>query len=345
MCHKYTNKSILESNTILYDGREKNFCSENCHNIYIIAHRKIVGCDWCRVKKYNFDLIQRRSPTGVNGMVKFCSLTCLGLHQVSVTACAQKPTNCDQCHKTLPVLYHLTMSDGTIRNFCSYNCCSTFQDQFNKAPLTLNTSKVETITVSNTGGVTRKVRRRRGARGGPPNLIRIQAPRTENPSPIVMPIIQSVMSLAPLEEQLSQAQEESVNSSKENAPPPLAPITRQKILTQELRNLLLVKTKDYVTQCNVMTLAKPIVDEKENMIKPVLMDKGIQTDDMPEETRLTLVPVPIFIPSPSPMYSMPVPRAYPFSLPIPVPVMIPLTRNTSQNVMRQIQVCILVLIY
>lgn len=40
--------------------------------------------------------------------------------------------------KSSQPMYHLTMSDATTRNFCSYNCVMTFQNQFSKKPLTLN---------------------------------------------------------------------------------------------------------------------------------------------------------------------------------------------------------------
>jgi len=48
---------------------------------------------------------------------------------------------CDQCHKFVPAQYHLTMSDASVRNFCSYACVMQFQSQFTSttpksAPLT-----------------------------------------------------------------------------------------------------------------------------------------------------------------------------------------------------------------
>lgn len=40
--------------------------------------------------------------------------------------------------KSSQPMYHLTMSDATTRNFCSYGCVMAFQNQFAKKPLTLN---------------------------------------------------------------------------------------------------------------------------------------------------------------------------------------------------------------
>lgn len=44
---------------------------------------------------------------------------------------------CDNCNISTKSLYHLTMSDASIRNFCSYNCVMLFQGQFPKAPILL----------------------------------------------------------------------------------------------------------------------------------------------------------------------------------------------------------------
>lgn len=37
--------------------------------------------------------------------------------------------------------YHLTMSDSSIRNFCTYQCVMSFQSRFSNLPLTLETKQ------------------------------------------------------------------------------------------------------------------------------------------------------------------------------------------------------------
>lgn len=56
------------------------FCSKTCLNIFIITNRKIVPCNWCKVKKYNFDMIKKELKTGQ--VMMMCSLNCLTLYQV-----------------------------------------------------------------------------------------------------------------------------------------------------------------------------------------------------------------------------------------------------------------------
>lgn len=38
-------------------------------------------------------------------------------------------TKCDMCKRTSLAQYHLTMSDATVRNFCTYQCVMQFQVQ------------------------------------------------------------------------------------------------------------------------------------------------------------------------------------------------------------------------
>lgn len=60
----------------------------------------------------------------------FCSLNCLSLYRVNLQATSNQAVVCDQCHKCVPAQYHLTMSDASVRNFCSYQCVMAFQSQF-----------------------------------------------------------------------------------------------------------------------------------------------------------------------------------------------------------------------
>jgi hypothetical protein len=88
MCRRNFPNEVLEKNTMFYDNVQYSFCSNSCQNIYIIAHRKIVPCVWCKVKKYNFDMIRRYFKTGP--VLNMCSINCLSLFQVSVNAVHSK---------------------------------------------------------------------------------------------------------------------------------------------------------------------------------------------------------------------------------------------------------------
>lgn len=86
MCHKQFERRLDQNHTLYKNVRDFSvFCSKVCMNIYITLHRSIVPCQWCKVKKYNFDMIQR---VATNQCV--CSLNCLNLCDVSVNAISMK---------------------------------------------------------------------------------------------------------------------------------------------------------------------------------------------------------------------------------------------------------------
>lgn len=50
MCKKYFDKDAEgDKFNIFYDGVPHNFCCKTCMNVYILAKRKIVPCNWCKV--------------------------------------------------------------------------------------------------------------------------------------------------------------------------------------------------------------------------------------------------------------------------------------------------------
>lgn len=125
MCKKYFDR--LKSGSIFFYAEDTPhvFCGKTCMNVYILANRKIVACNWCKVKKYNFDLIRKVSVTGQ--VLMMCSLNCLTLYQASVNAVTTRRIRCDYCMTFAQPKYHLTMSDATVRNFCDYACVMSFQ--------------------------------------------------------------------------------------------------------------------------------------------------------------------------------------------------------------------------
>lgn len=136
MCRKYFERKSSNAHTIYQGNDAKLFCSKVCMNIYIISNRKIAPCQWCKVRKYNFDMIQKVSAQ--NGTMMLCSINCLSMCEVSMNAIAMKQLKCDQCNSMTTPQYHLTMSDASMRNFCTYQCVMAFQSQFSRAPLTLD---------------------------------------------------------------------------------------------------------------------------------------------------------------------------------------------------------------
>jgi len=69
---------------IYYDGLSKIFCCKACQNVFVMQKRKIVPCAYCKVKKYNFDMIEKFPPGQTTNSHLYCSLNCLNLHNMQM---------------------------------------------------------------------------------------------------------------------------------------------------------------------------------------------------------------------------------------------------------------------
>jgi len=127
-CGIYCYKDGSSPQFIQFEGQQKRFCSFMCVNSFKTLNKKVVSCAWCNCKKSNFDMIERVDAN--NKYQLFCSLNCLSLYRVNLQATSNQAVTCDQCRKCVPAQYHLTMSDASVRNFCSYQCVMAFQSQF-----------------------------------------------------------------------------------------------------------------------------------------------------------------------------------------------------------------------
>ncbi|KAK7086614.1 hypothetical protein SK128_015285, partial [Halocaridina rubra] len=140
----------------LYHGGHqlRVFCSDSCVNVFILSARRIVNCDFCKVKKYNFDMIHRQVDEDFLEYY-YCSLQCTrnrhdasGKTSSAAGTAATESTNdssgnisapsstdapmtvCSMCNTTAKAQFHMVMSDNTLRSFCQYDCASRYKSTF-----------------------------------------------------------------------------------------------------------------------------------------------------------------------------------------------------------------------
>ncbi|KAL6426401.1 hypothetical protein ACFW04_009116 [Cataglyphis niger] len=316
-CKKFFELPNKQHFIVFYDNEPHTFCNKTCLNIFIITNRKIVPCNWCKVKKYNFDMIKKELKTGPTLMM--CSLNCLTLYQVSINAVSAKRINCDFCKEYSLAHYHLTMSDATIRNFCSYNCVMNFQAQYTKSPITIPSSDDPVPT----GMPKRTTLSQKSANQTIQKSNDIQSKKS-------MPVISSVTSLAALGNgQASPNSQQNSMVMPTNAIPNQSTqiVYKQQVITRPPSP---VKIQNKTTQC------KPLVHTKGVSVRPHPCTKWTQTKEKVQQV-IVPIPVPIYVPFPMHMYSMPFPVPMPFPLPIPVPLFIPTTRNSAKGIMKDIK--------
>ncbi|XP_012280636.1 zinc finger MYM-type protein 3 [Orussus abietinus] len=327
-CKKFFELPNKKTFVVFYENEAHTFCTKTCLNIFIITNRKIVPCNWCKVKKYNFDMIKKELKTGQ--VMMMCSLNCLTLYQVSINAVSARRINCDFCKEFSQAQYHLTMSDATIRNFCSYNCVMNFQAQYTKSPITIPSSDDPVPT-----GMPKRTIPQRTIIPAPPKPTEIQPKKN-------LPVISSVTSLASmgngqsLSQQASPTSQQNVNTSVNNVVPVPQSTTVHGQATQVIyKQQVITRPPSPVKVHNKSTQCKPVVHTKGVSVRPHPCSKSTQTDEIQQIA--VPIPVPIYVPVPMHMYSMPYPVPFPFPLPIPVPIFIPTTRNSAKGIFKDIK--------
>ncbi|KAI1231229.1 hypothetical protein IHE44_0008166 [Lamprotornis superbus] len=133
-------KKILQKGQTAYQrkGSTQLFCSTLCLTGYTIpASRPPAStkktCSSCSKEILNPKDI-RHEVNYQNVVHKLCSDACFSqfrsANNLTMNCCVQ--VQCNSCKTSANPQYHLAMSDGSIRNFCSYNCVAAFQNLFNK---------------------------------------------------------------------------------------------------------------------------------------------------------------------------------------------------------------------
>ncbi|XP_063697034.1 zinc finger MYM-type protein 4 isoform X1 [Culicoides brevitarsis] len=373
LCCKHFERKENEAFT-LYPGTTEFvvFCSKICMNIYITSNRKIVPCQWCKVKKYDFDMIRK-----ITTNVVMCSLNCVTLCELSVNAMQQTRVKCDQCKAMKQSQYHLTMSDNSIRNFCTYQCVMSFQSRFSKEPLTLDQNESE-ISAPVPTGLPKRVKK---------NASRVQSqvqsrstsrtqtsflqqfslsrnygdtpPRPQETRPVgrlpPLPLITNARSLAPF---ISKGKGKGKHYKGIPCPDirvlleplPTLPSTRVVIGEDgeylpprkpppkiEFETYVVHMPREVKEMSNMSTQCDVITENQEVNVKPEQATQELQTDSDLEEVKTCILPVPIFIPTPIRSFALPRPVPKPFIFPIPVPVFIPITKSTAASVMKLVQ--------
>ncbi|XP_039589687.1 zinc finger MYM-type protein 4 isoform X5 [Passer montanus] len=138
-CGGYCYSASGQCHILQIEGQSKKFCSSVCVTGYKQKSAKITPCTLCKSLRSSAEMVEGTNNLGK--MELFCSVNCLSAYRVKMVTSSGVQVQCNSCKTSANPQYHLAMSDGSIRNFCSYNCVVAFQNLFNK-PAGLNSSVV-----------------------------------------------------------------------------------------------------------------------------------------------------------------------------------------------------------
>ncbi|XP_051493916.1 zinc finger MYM-type protein 4 isoform X5 [Apus apus] len=138
-CGGYCYSGSGQCHTLQIEGHSKKFCNAACVTAYKKKSAKITPCTLCKSLRSSAEMVESTNNLGKTEL--FCSVNCLSAYRVKMVTSAGVQVQCNSCKISANPQYHLAMSDGSIRNFCSYSCVVAFQNLFNK-PAGMNSSVV-----------------------------------------------------------------------------------------------------------------------------------------------------------------------------------------------------------
>uniref|UniRef100_A0A8C3UPG9 TRASH domain-containing protein n=1 Tax=Catharus ustulatus TaxID=91951 RepID=A0A8C3UPG9_CATUS len=129
-CGGYCYSGSGQCHVLQIEGQSKKFCSSVCVTAFKQKSAKITPCTLCKSLRSSAEMVE--SANNLGKMELFCSVNCLSAYRVKMVTSSGVQVQCNSCKTSANPQYHLAMSDGSIRNFCSYNCVAAFQNLFNK---------------------------------------------------------------------------------------------------------------------------------------------------------------------------------------------------------------------
>nr|XP_054586132.1 zinc finger MYM-type protein 4 isoform X1 [Nothobranchius furzeri] len=124
-CGLYCNSSSGSCQVLTIEKTQLNFCSPTCVGTYKLTCRKMTECSNCHKSVLVSCTIMERDHKGKVQL--YCTPSCVEQSRPPQHALSGTPFPCCLCKVSAVPQYHLAMVDGTIRNFCSYNCVSMFR--------------------------------------------------------------------------------------------------------------------------------------------------------------------------------------------------------------------------
>ncbi|XP_033497990.1 zinc finger MYM-type protein 4-like isoform X3 [Epinephelus lanceolatus] len=128
-CGLYCNSNSGSCHTLTIERSQLNFCGPTCINTYKQTCRKLVSCACCHKMAIASSTIMERDQRGKVQL--YCSSACVEQSRPPRHVLMGAAFPCCQCRVSAVPQYHLAMVDGTIRNFCSYDCVTIYRKSGN----------------------------------------------------------------------------------------------------------------------------------------------------------------------------------------------------------------------
>ncbi|XP_046873791.1 zinc finger MYM-type protein 4 isoform X1 [Hypomesus transpacificus] len=130
-CGMYCSSKGSGCQNLIIGDVNLRFCSPTCISTYKQTCSKLMKCSHCGNEAMVSTMLVSNDPLGKVKL--YCSSTCVSYSRPPQHILSGTPFPCTHCKVNAVPQYHLAMVDGSIRNFCSHDCVTTFRS---RAPLT-----------------------------------------------------------------------------------------------------------------------------------------------------------------------------------------------------------------
>lgn len=124
-CGLYCNSNSDSCQTLMVDKSEMNFCGPTCISTYKQTCSKTAECACCHKVAVVSSTIMEVDKKGKVQL--YCSNSCVEKSRPAKHMLSETAFPCSLCKVSAVPQYHLAMVDGTIRNFCSLDCVTTYR--------------------------------------------------------------------------------------------------------------------------------------------------------------------------------------------------------------------------
>ncbi|CAG7820398.1 unnamed protein product [Allacma fusca] len=304
ICSKYLNLELGVLPPAFYVSASRKvygFCSATCKNVYVLRSRQILACTTCKVKKYNYDLMEHIDENDVSAFA-VCSLNCI-----------PKPSQ-------YIINLRETLTPATTASEM-LNKSRIGQDRQSSLPGT-TPSKIRTTIVSNDGSELNP--------DGDSQDIRISSVSSlakGSASTVVLDDEESSRSCR-IDAATGFYNDIGAQDGFDEWNSKMVDVTEDEIneMIVSVGSVVVFPPKEPTEQRNKGCLVRPFTKSVGTYVD---MDISVDAGDVREKYIPILIPVPVYVPFP--FYGLESPAPVPFPVPLPVPIPIPIAMPNNEQ--------------
>ncbi|XP_071369672.1 zinc finger MYM-type protein 4-like [Centroberyx affinis] len=113
--------------TLKTEDGNKSLCNAECLAKFKEKIKTPQPCTVCHTSKLMFDMVENKNSVDIVEL--FCTSSCVMAYKIQNVRASGDLLSCDSCGEATVPAYHVAMSDTSIKNFCTLQCVTAFQEK------------------------------------------------------------------------------------------------------------------------------------------------------------------------------------------------------------------------